>query len=145
MKTELMNAILAMDSYNRGYSQGIILPVELNITKIGNAIIAKQVDISDGSFAQSIGFYALAYEYNGEKIIAYRGTDDVNGALDLLTSDDAYHGWTLGAGNTASEQGRMAIEFYQDVAGGDLLGANISLTGHSLGGGLAGSRGAISH
>lgn len=51
----------------------------------------------------------MAYEYGDETVISYRGTNDVDGLGDvIIPSDDVYHGWTLGAGNTASEQGLMA-------------------------------------
>ncbi len=142
MNDKLFKAILSMDAYNRGYDRGIKLPTVLNTTQIGNATIVSQIDIPEGGAAQSIGFYALAYNYNGEKIISYRGTDDVDGFMDMIPlpyNKDVYHGWSLGSGNIESEQAHMAINFYKEVAGaGNLKTANISLTGHSLGGGLAG-------
>lgn len=137
-------AILAMDAYNRGYGAGIKLPVKDeagNYIQIGSATIS--LDRND-SIAQSIGFYAIAYNYSGGTIISFRGTDNTVPTIENPIPDDIYHGWPLGGGNTNSEQGRMAIEFYQAVAGsGNWLSANISLTGHSLGGGLAGYVGAI--
>ena len=40
MNRDLFLAILSMDSYNRGYGQGIKdLPTVLGVTKIGNATI----------------------------------------------------------------------------------------------------------
>lgn len=156
MNSNLFKAILAMDSYNRGYNAGIDLRkknatgqyiqdsdttyTENSVTyraQLGNAII---YDKKGDTAAQSIGFYGIAYDLDGlpggETVISYRGTDDFNG--NPLTSNDAKHGWTLGLTNTDSQQGRMAVQFYQAVAGsGNWLSANISLTGHSLGGGLA--------
>jgi hypothetical protein len=64
---------------------------------------------------------------------------------------DIWHGWSLGLGTTDSQQGVMAIDFYNAVVD-DLYGTevhgnddsiNISLTGHSLGGGLAGFVGSL--
>ncbi len=37
--TALMNAILSMDAYNRGYDEGITLSTVLNTTQIGEYII----------------------------------------------------------------------------------------------------------
>lgn len=134
----LFKAILSMDAYNRGYDAGISVAGE----NIGSATIGVDSTFALGRngqgdfYDQSIGFYAIAYTYGDETIISFRGTDTF--VLDPI------HGWTLGTGNTSSQQGRMALEFYQAVAGsGNWLSANISLTGHSLGGGLAGYVGAL--
>lgn len=132
MGENLLKSILSMDAYNKGYGQGI----KIDDTQIGQFLVGNNSheimglepngEYSDGK----IGFYAQIYEYDGEKVISFRGTDD---------GKDIIHGWTLGAGIFQSEQGQMAIEFYKQVAGtGNHLTANISLTGHSLGGGLAG-------
>jgi Ca2+-binding RTX toxin-like protein len=145
----LMKAILSMDAYNRGYDAGIKFgnlsgnnSIDTASVTIGNATVITSSGIlieAGNRLDDDIGFYAIAYTYNGEKVISYRGTDDFNGPLDLLTSKDVHHGWTMGGGNTASEQARMAVEFYQIIAGaGNWRTANVSLTGHSLGGGLAG-------
>lgn len=140
MNYQLFNAILAMDSYNRGYGAGILLPSTIG-TQIGDVTISATRGQSD---AEGIGFYAIAYNYSGGTIISFRGTDNTVPTIENPIPDDIYHGWPLGGGNTNSEQGRMAIEFYQAVAGsGNWMSANISLTGHSLGGGLAGYVGAI--
>ena len=75
MDSKLFNAILAMDSYNRGYNAGITfdaLSDEIG-TKIGSATI---YDTLGSTLAESVGFYAIAYSYNGETIISYRGTND---------------------------------------------------------------------
>lgn len=156
INSNLMKAILAMDAYNRGYGAGIdTLPSSTNgSARIGNAtIVATSSSLVDSNgnpnIDDNIGFYAIAYDLDGvaggEKVISYRGTDDFDGPADLLTSKDVFHGWSLGAGNTASEQGRMAVQFYKSVAGTsiDPRAADISLTGHSLGGGLAGYVGSL--
>ena len=69
ISSELMYAILAMDSYNRGYNPGILL----SGSNIGTATIGSDELLPAGS--QEAGFYAVAYEWNGETIISYRGTD----------------------------------------------------------------------
>jgi hypothetical protein len=72
-------------------------------------------------------------------VIAYRGTDSILGG-DLL------YGWTLGGGLGSASQGKLAIDFYNAVRGGSAFDAHdntITLTGHSLGGGLAGFVGTL--
>jgi hypothetical protein len=84
---DLFLAILSMDSYNRGYGQGISGLAESD--SIGNAILTRRTEIfgsnSDAVFQkwQSAGFYALAYDLTGAGIagltgtvISYRGSDD---------------------------------------------------------------------
>jgi dienelactone hydrolase len=92
------------------------------------------------SDAEDEGFYAIAYELTyqddnnqtvTEIIISYRGTD---GAL-----LDLYTGYGVGAGSPTGAQAKMAFEFYDAVANATAnAGKTISLTGHSMGGGLAG-------
>ena len=72
MDNDVFRAILALDSYNRGYHPGIEGLSSAVGTNIGMATIIGD----DGQqAAQDIGFYAIAYEWNGETIISYRGTD----------------------------------------------------------------------
>jgi hypothetical protein len=69
MNRDLFLALLSMDSYNRGYGQNVTgLP---NLGSIGNATI---VDIALPAGSVAAGFYAIAYDWNGEKVIAYRGS-----------------------------------------------------------------------
>tara|TARA_Y100000031_G_scaffold103586_1_gene113847 strand:- start:70060 stop:76224 length:6165 start_codon:yes stop_codon:yes gene_type:complete len=146
----LMNAILSMDSYNRGYGAGIQLDVDANGESInqslGKAIITFESDIQEGSEGFNAGFYGIAYDIKDNQgnvidtVISYRGTSFDDGGSDVL------NGWPLGGGFTNTSQGEMAIEFFQSVAGaGSYFNADISLTGHSLGGGLAGYVGQIYH
>ncbi|MGY6646067.1 MAG: hypothetical protein ACXIVD_12680 [Salinarimonas sp.] len=81
-------------------------------------------------------FYARAYTYNGEIIISYRGTDQY--FWNDQSWGDIINGWVLGAGVTASSQGELALQFYNAVKQAAGENTTISLTGHSLGGGLAG-------
>lgn len=83
MNDYLFNAILSMDSYNRGYGRSINLETIPNTSKLGNATITLDSRIfreNGNELDQSIGFYALAYDYNGETVIAFRGTN-VDGAF----------------------------------------------------------------
>ncbi|WP_447971535.1 calcium-binding protein [Nitrospira sp. M1] len=149
---DLFLAILSMDSYNRGYNAGINDggandPDGLGGlgSKIGNATVIEQ-DISPE--AQAAGFYAVAYEWNGETIISYRGTDSFATLPWNDQGGDFWNGYGTGAGSGTSEQARLAAEFYQAVTGtqtGNPLTGSATLTGHSLGGGLAGFIGALYH
>ncbi|HQU29583.1 MAG TPA: hypothetical protein PKZ24_10480 [Nitrospirales bacterium] len=72
---ELMYAILAMDAYNRGYNPGIGELSDDIGTQIGTATISNRSSSDPNGPAFASGFYAVAYEWNGETIISYRGTD----------------------------------------------------------------------
>lgn len=155
----IFNAILALDSYNHGYDSIIQLSTVLNSTKIGTATIVTATR-DDNNAARDIGFYAITYDNdtNGdgvsdETIISYRGTDypNENGNVFYIVPKDSYYGWFLGGGFTTSLQGRMAVDYYNTIVDekyGTVIQANdqnieISLTGHSLGGGLSGFIGAL--
>ena len=142
---DLFLAILAMDSYNRGYDVGIKLPAG---TLLGNATIKFDSSIlKEGGVRSDIpaGFYAVAYEWNGEKVVSYRGTDNLNplsgfeGGLDFFSYGIGI-GQPFALTGGLTEQARLTIEFYRAVvgAGADPFSGSVSLTGHSLGGGLAG-------
>ncbi|MCC6598007.1 MAG: hypothetical protein IT559_04385 [Alphaproteobacteria bacterium] len=86
LSSELFNAILSMDAYNRGYDASIDLGVKDkngNYLSIGNATID---DDKGDAAAQSIGFYALAYSYDGSTIISFRGTDNAPSLFNPLPS-----------------------------------------------------------
>lgn len=79
----------------------------------------------------------------GATVISYRGTNSFGG----LFPNDIFSGWAVGAGILSpttyapGAQGQLALDFYQSVTGQNALsteGGNAILTGHSLGGGLAG-------
>jgi hypothetical protein len=143
---DLFLAILSMDSYNRGYNVGI---TGLGDGPIGNASVSAQSNTQPGSPGVSAGFYGIAYDTSavsgfsaGEKTIAYRGTDSMFGTIGI--GGDIWNAYGVGAGSPQGKQAELAIEFYQNVAAGaDLQTANISLTGHSSGGGLAGLVGGL--
>ena len=124
MDTKLFDAILSMDSYNRGYNPGISFgptptnsPVVNGVTQLGNATI-----INNSSTAltkgtdQTAGFYSIAYKDNstGAVVIAYRGTDQfLNGGG---IGGDIYNGYGSGSGLTDTPQTELAFRFYQAVA-----------------------------
>ncbi|MEO0384243.1 MAG: hypothetical protein AAF234_11920 [Pseudomonadota bacterium] len=147
---DLFNAILAMDAYNRGYGPGLDAYQNNPTAQIGDAAIAVNAngEVLDSTrvFGESNGenvdeaasFYAIAYQLNGETIISYRGTDDgFPFGADLPA-------WATGAGVYSTPQTLLAAEFYQGINGGSIASNDsITLTGHSLGGGLAGFVGSI--
>lgn len=144
---ELLLAILSMDAYNRGYGAGIALPGN----QVGNATILKDSEEvlreagqeeGERSPAFDAGFYALAYTVGegvegiapGTTVISYRGTDNPSPNADPYKGgSDITNGWVLGEG-TLNAQSRLAQAFYAQV-NPDIV------TGHSLGGGLAGTSG----
>jgi len=74
---DLFMAILSMDSYNRGYDAGIML----EDNSIGYAAVeARDSYVDDATYqnCQESGFYAVAYQWNGETVISHRGTDNAN-------------------------------------------------------------------
>jgi hypothetical protein len=145
-KTDLIYAILAMDSYNRGYGSGIKdLAASGPTAKVGSwSIQTTATDELDGSF--TAGFYAIAYSNGTDTVISYRGTD-TNTDSATQGGSDARNGYGIALGatqgnsfNVATRQAELAAEFYQAVTGNtDAQRAEGTvLTGHSLGGGLAG-------
>ncbi len=138
---ELMYAILAMDAYNREYIPGI----KIGDAPIGTATLLNREDfgIDDNAYQawKDVDFYAATYKLgsgtDAETVISYRGTDYPDPFLVSPGASDIWNGWITGAGFLSS-QARFAAAFYSSVAGDDLYNANISFTGHSLGGGLAG-------
>jgi hypothetical protein len=150
ISSDLFLAILAMDSYNRGYAAG--LNVKMRGTSLGGA---KVEDEQEPAGYQADGFYGVAYDITDADntgltdgygnpvttVISYRGTDSF---FDDPTSggSDITQGWVAGAG-TPTSQTDDAIAFYQEVTGevvsdNDGPAVGVFLTGHSLGGGLAG-------
>jgi hypothetical protein len=141
--TNLLMAILSMDSYCRDYNR------QLNVTgtTIGNATLDVTTDINDlPPNAQAVGFYASAYTLSdGTTVISYRGTDDILGG-GQGGGNDLLNGWALGAGFSSASQGGLAEQFYMSVIGDSgqsifskqAQNQDVILTGHSLGGALAG-------
>lgn len=129
---DLLLAILAMDSYNQGYDKGL----NHDKTNIGGASLKGPADGVPRDMLnawQSAGFYVAAYELPGETVISFRGTDR---AIDVLT------GWPVGAGASFyGTQAPLALQFCEAVARKPYNAGpadKVTLTGHSLGGGLAG-------
>lgn len=119
---EIACAVLSGAAYEEGRS-----PINC-INKDGfiDALSAIELDVP---YDQSniFGFEAHAYQYNGQVIIAYTGTD-------VSQPGDIYSDVMLGVGNNEF-QIKIAAEFYYKVK--EVYGDNVVFTGHSLGGGLA--------
>ncbi len=151
LSRDMFLAILSMDSYNRGYGFGVGQLPETG--GLGNATLLA-ANSQQQSGWQATGFYAIAYDMtdvenfaDGERVISYRGTN-YDGTGDYNKYRDIWNGWTVGAGFGGASQAQLSLDFYRAVAGREAVqGANpnIILTGHSLGGGLAGFVGALSN
>jgi hypothetical protein len=134
---DVLLAVLALDAYNQGYSPGMQLA---NKTLVDGATIIANSSKLLGPIADDASFYAIAYNVSGQTVIAYRGTRAPGGIPDL---GDVMNGWTLSAGFAQASQAQFAMQFYTDVTRAPVSRlsaqpANVVLTGHSLGGGLAG-------
>lgn len=140
---DLFKSILAMDSYNRGYGASIAGLGGKN-AKIGTATIGDDSSVLGAGKDQAASFYGVAYKLlSGETVISYRGTDNI---------EDVFTGWDGGLGNPDTIQSDLAVKFFQAIAkvitgttttGLALKSVDVSFTGHSLGGGLAGLMGAL--
>ncbi|UJW73550.1 calcium-binding protein [Rhizobium sp. SL42] len=143
MTQDLFMAILAMDSYNRGYNEGIA-GLGGEGERIGFATLSSQSDLQAGSEGVAAGFYAVAYDWNGVTVISYRGTDVLlNTPWDDNPSigGEIWNAYLTGLGDPLTTQAVLAAEFFQSVSGtqqSDPSAANVIVTGHSSGGGLAG-------
>lgn len=153
LSSELFHAILSMDAYSRGYGgafDSLSNAADGSLDVGGARIVQTSLigsfeqlrDIHGNEFVdQQIGFYAIAYDTDEvpdgfADVISFRGTD----FGEVIPSPlDVVHGWPLGAGNISSQQGQMAVAFYNYVEQqSGRPNEAITLTGHSLGGGLAG-------
>ncbi len=81
MNRDVFLSLLALDAYNRGYGQGVLLERGDSVDgqdesgrQIGNAVVLRDANDAEG-VARAAGFYAIAYEWNGETVISYSGTD----------------------------------------------------------------------
>jgi hypothetical protein len=113
MNRAVFLSILAMDSYNRGYAQGVngLRSPGPNgdasgDIRIGNAKLVRDADDVTG-IARSASFYAVTYAWNGETVISYQGTDfDV--LNDFVRSD----------GTLARIEKAFNSEFFKDLTRG---------------------------
>jgi RTX calcium-binding nonapeptide repeat (4 copies) len=151
-------ALLAFDAYNRGDNKmmsGVGI-ADLSTT-IGTASFVKTSDSISG--ATDAGFSASQYTIGTQTVISFRGTDFPSSFTDpaqlVSFAKDVTLGWLAtfgGTGTLSTTQLTFAQQFYEQVTHNQLFptGAqpnqtNLLLTGHSLGGALAGYIGSITH
>ena len=119
MNRDLFLAILALDSYNRGYGSRLSIAGSDTIgTALGSATILNHSSDDPAKDPVKSDFYAISYAYNGETIISYRGTDNV--------AADALSGYGVGAGSTSqfiAPQAELAMEFYHTITEQNVLSA----------------------
>lgn len=78
MSRDVFLSLLALDAYNRGYDQGVL--VQGGDSKAGQDEIgrflgsAKIVEQQITTEAQAAGFYAIAYDLGDEVVISYRAS-----------------------------------------------------------------------
>lgn len=141
---DLLLAILSMDAYNREYGAGIeIGSVDVGTTSFNDH---EETGVTPVEYAawQAAGFYAVSYDTPDGTVISYRGTDD---PLGDKSGSDIWRGW-VGATGAPTGQANLAFEFFEAVTGADAFDGvdqGTTLTGHSLGGGLAGLVEAMYH
>lgn len=98
----LFLSILALDSYNRGSN-----PEDLGLVLSEDKGIGLATVLSPISNVPGKSFYAVAYEWNGETILSYRGTDN---PYPVSRRSDFWQGWSVGAGFNVG-QAPLALEF----------------------------------
>ena len=94
MNADVFRAILAMDSYNRRYGQGVNGLSAVPGTQLGAATVLDDSILRLGAESAETGFYASAYSWNGRTYISYRGT---NPETAVSFGKDFWNGWRLGA------------------------------------------------
>ena len=157
---DLLLAILSLDSYSRGYGAAVDdgegTDDGLGKSSVGNTTYKIDSTTKLGlDNTKAAGFYAVSYTVgegvdgiaDGTTVISYRGTDNFGEYYNAdRGANDILNGW-LGGSGTPTSQTSLALEFYRSVTGKSVFeGAaeNTILTGHSLGGGLAGLVSALS-
>lgn len=146
----VFQALLAMDSYHRGYDAG----VQITGNKLGMATLRTDSESLAGfPSGQGVGFYASVYDWNGKTVISFRGTTFASsfGQIPAFAAD-ILEGWSMFLGFGPNRQPSYAKAFYEQVTGLTFVDhldeygpGNVLLTGHSLGGALAGFVGARSY
>lgn len=140
MNDDLFHAILALDVYNRGYNSGIN-ELRNSFAPIGRASFYMQSNTLENSDDRNAGLYAASYLRDGKTIISFRGTDRFTTDGATGEGSDITNGWTVGAGFGTGSQAARAKSFFELATGSSVYtpaSDSVSVTGHSLGGGLAG-------
>lgn len=140
----VIDAVFAMNAYEHNPDDGSWSTNDLR--KFFPNLYAGQLGdysleaVSTADEQTNNNFFAIAYRSSsGQTIISYRGT--------TVSGTDAPNGYGIANGIPTGPDATNAIAFYHEVAG--LLNdpwqspSDITVVGHSLGGGLAGFVGAI--
>lgn len=144
MNKHFFTSLLAMDVYNRGYNAGVGGLPENGQIGTASATINSSILLDSNGLRVDIsqGFYAIAYDWNGQTVISYRGTDPSDGANAVK---DIINGWSSFTRIGTDSQFGLAKQFFNrvtnnaDFPAGTAVGpGNVITTGHSLGGALAG-------
>ena len=126
MNRDVFIAVLAMDSYNRGYNAGIDFGQGSDSVgkEIGLSFISSHSSDATDSNEVNGGFYALSYTVNGvdniadgQTVISFRGTDSIQG--DKTQGSDLVNGWSSFTGLGSSSQFALARAFNQSVTHSD--------------------------
>lgn len=120
MNRDVLLSLLALDSYNRGYGQNLLVEAGDSMTgqnELGRFVGTAQIIRQDITVAaQAAGFYAIAYQLGSETIISYRGTNFESTVppggtvFDSPVAADALSGWALGAGFEDALQDSLVVE-----------------------------------
>ena len=112
MNPDVFLSLLALDAYNRGYDSNVgNLPEKGSIGLAG----IREFQPREQLGWQAAGFYAIAYNWNGERVISYRGTNletDFSTPLAIFSSPafkDIWNSWGLGGGFTGGSKPRGVI------------------------------------
>lgn len=156
MNRDLFMAILSMDSYNRGYGISIT-GMGGRGSKLGTATIGEDATTAlPPGVGLTDGFYAISYTLGsgiqdtptGTRVVMYRGSDSFLFGATEGEGGDVINGYGVGAGSPYGPQARLAMRFYNAVTGRapeSFINSpyNVIVSGHSLGGGLAGLVGSL--
>lgn len=131
MNNDVLLSLLAMDAYNRTVGEGVVdRGLHVQGTTLGTAVLHQ------ATYDASSGFYVQSYTVGTQTIISYRGTDDLT--IWPLSEATDVAAWVAGLGIYSTDQVSFAAEFYRNTIDTLPSGNTVTLTGHSLGGGLAG-------
>lgn len=102
-KELIFRAVLAMDAYNRSDSQNKVLDRGIaNLggenSQIGNVVITKTITNASSSFAATT-YRFFAGVNIGEKVISYRGTDQLIGNKFNVFNSDLVNDYGVGTGS----------------------------------------------
>ncbi len=136
LSERVFTAILAMDAYNRDRPETREKDRLAGVTVSGDIGLASFRTVID---LRENGFQATYYHWNGKKVISYRGTDEAPWMKDTSGVDIKAYSAAVG---WPSDQALAALSLH-DIVNRDGPKMDILVTGHSLGGGLAGFVGTL--